>query len=78
MRKQELWVTYDDAVHNSPEAALKHLDEMRGRVITEIAKILASLDFKYSSMVQWLDDNLDMHAKELVKIHDDSLITEEV
>jgi hypothetical protein len=66
MKYEHRYITFDNKEFPSREEALDHLDELRGKVIHNLAVSAIDLDWKYTTFVTWLDNNLNEIA---AKIH---------
>lgn len=50
--------TFDGVLHESHEAAQKHLEKMHADVLSNIAIAITALDHKYVAIGNWVDENL--------------------
>lgn len=75
MRKVSAWVTSDGEVWLLKEEAVRHAEERYGKMLLEMSKAGVSIE-KYTSMINWVEDNLK-HFAELNALRDDREVKEE-
>jgi hypothetical protein len=74
MKQSFKYTTYDGALHDTPKAALQHLDKRYTELLCKVARDVLNLG--YVQATEYINDKLDLFI-ELQSIKDDKAIETE-